>query len=586
MFARLETLLTIFAETDSGRTTGPADELLRGDAWQAELTIERHQDDCQVLTLTVTPQSAIRLKRLGLLFSPELLPPGTRLFTANGVQEAETGAQLAEKPQIGGFALGLLLPNGDNWLLGTAEVYDLPSCFSLADGQLSAGWLGQATISQTISLTWRLARGACIERLFAEYAEGLCRHPYGRRPRLDVPTGWNSWDYYGGAISMRAVEKELKTISQSPLRGKLKYVTLDMGWEEFWGDWRPNRRFPARLATIANRIKTHGLTPGLWLAPLQVGQFTELARFRPELFLHYRDTGTPIITGAGSPLGGMLLLDFAKPEARKLVAGWFQQFYAAGFRLFKIDYIYRDFLACLDDSDCPLASNAFAREIFRTIRTAVGDDALLINCGAPAEAAMGLVDSARTGTDIHTFWGHILHCTRQLVGHAWQHGRFWTGDPDFALIRHQGNSLGNAPLNMPYRPKPRATRDHFWMAGPEASEEELRVWLSVVRLFGGSVFLSDSLFRLRPPALNTLAKLFPPQTHSAIPWQYLEAGLPRFWPGPRQLGVFNWSDQEAEVTAPAELHVPARTTDFWNGETVQTDRPLILPAHFGTILTW
>ncbi|HOG50189.1 MAG TPA: alpha-galactosidase, partial [Lentisphaeria bacterium] len=328
MFTKLAPFLTIFVETDSGQTDGPASKLLRGDAWQAKLTIERVQGDCQVLTLTVTPQGTLRLKRLGLLFSSKLLPTGTRLIGFGGLQDINADAPLAAKPQIGGFAIGLLLPMGDNWLLGIDTFYDLPSIFSLVNGQLSAGWLGQTVISQTTSWSWRLSRGKNLERLFDDYADSLTKsYPPTRRPRLDVLTGWNSWDYYGGAISMQTVEKELKAISQSPLRGKLTYFTLDMGWEEFWGDWRPNRRFPARLATIANRIKAHGLTPGLWLAPFQVGLFTELARFRPELFLHYRDTGTPIITSAGSPLGGMLLLDFAKSETQKLVTGWFRQFY-------------------------------------------------------------------------------------------------------------------------------------------------------------------------------------------------------------------------------------------------------------------
>jgi hypothetical protein len=173
-----------------------------------------------------------------------------------------------------------------------------------------------------------------------------------------------------------------------------------------------------------------------------------------------------------------------------------------------------------------------------------------------------------------------------MFGRAWHHRRFWTCDPDFAIIRHSGNSLDKTPRNMPYRPTPQATRTNFWMAGPEANENELLVWLSVVRLLGGSIFLGDSLFRLQPAALETLAKLFPPLTRSMIPWSYLEDGLPLFWPGPRQLGVFNWSDQPTEVTMPAELHVPAQTTDFWSSKTVRTDRPLLLPAHSGTILTW
>ena len=218
-------------------------------------------------------------------------------------------------------------------------------------------------------------------------------------PAGPVPTWWNSWDYYGGAIALADVRREMAAINASPLRGKLKYLTLDMGWEQAWGEWVPNGRFPQTYRALAEEIEAAGFVPGVWLAPLQAHTYSRLGRHRQDLLVPGAD-GYPVTVGQHA------LLDFTLPEVHDILREWFGGLRAAGFRLFKLDYIYADYLAVMNHcADRTRGKAGIIRQGLEVIREAVGPESHILNCGAPVECALGLADSARVTTDIHTFWG-------------------------------------------------------------------------------------------------------------------------------------------------------------------------------------
>ncbi len=107
------------------------------------------------------------------------------------------------------------------------------------------------------------------------------------------------------------------------------------------------------------------------------------------------------------------------------------------------------------------------------------------------------------------------------------------------------------------------------MSGPEASFSELRVWLTMVHMSGGEVFLSDSLARLNAKGFAALAKLFPVRKTPARPLDLFLNSPPRFWltGGKRpRLAVFNWEDAPSPITVPAGLDLPSEGKDVWTGE--------------------
>jgi alpha-galactosidase len=78
------------------------------------------------------------------------------------------------------------------------------------------------------------------------------------------------------------------------------------------------------------------------------------------------------------------------------------------------------------------------------IRTAVGDDAYLLGCGAPILPSIGLLDAMRVSPDTGPRYepphGDLTApAGRSAIvtgtGRAWQHGRWWVNDPDCLLAR-------------------------------------------------------------------------------------------------------------------------------------------------------
>ncbi len=496
-----------------------------------------------------------------------------------GVGELKNGAQGVESEASNLVAVLGARGKSPALLFGSTGVAQDPSYFKVEGGKLLAGFEVNRAVEGDVSYGLQFGTGDCRLGLldaFGESLKGVARQGGA------TPTGWNSWDYYGGGLSMKELRKEMAAINDSPLKGKLKYFTLDMGWEETWGVWEPNRRFPGTFKAIAGEIRKAGFTPGIWTSPLQVGRFTEIARMRQDLFVRYPD-GRVVIDERQTPIGHALFLDYSKDEVCDLVSGWFREMRKGGFDLFKVDYIYACFLDVLKDTTVPIGKVEFARRILQSVRDGVGEDAHIINCGAPPEGAIGVTNSSRVSSDIHNFWGHVRNAAGQICIRAWMDKRLWTIDPDFAIIRSNGENTNDKWLNFPYHSRPYSPED-WWMTGPEAAERELMVWLSLVRVTGGTTFLSDSIYRLDKRVVKLLAKLFPPLTVTGRPVDLFEsgAGPARVWhsadPKRPTVGVFNWEDTAATVELPEGLKLPKEGKDFWTGQKVAIGRKVELAA--------
>ncbi|MDH7571383.1 MAG: hypothetical protein QHJ73_17540, partial [Armatimonadota bacterium] len=89
-----------------------------------------------------------------------------------------------------------------------------------------------------------LAGGKGIELLeeFGNRWQGLVE----RKPTRPPMVGWNSWDYYSGAVTREAMDENL-TASRELFGDALRVFVIDEGWERQWGSWEPNGKFPAGL---------------------------------------------------------------------------------------------------------------------------------------------------------------------------------------------------------------------------------------------------------------------------------------------------------------------------------------------------
>jgi len=544
------------------------------------------------VTLCLHANEGRQIGFVGLEFGPLHLTDRHRFFgTTSGFLE-KSGVVSALTAQSEGRSANLVgvvaNPEGMSLLAGIGAPHADPSCFSLVSDRLRAGFKPERKLTGNHEFKLFIGFKRDPLELLGDYGRRLA--PQGRCG-CAVPTGWNSWDFYGGAIRMEDIDGEIAALDRLAFRDRLQYLTIDMGWEEMWGNWIPNRKFPAAMHELAGRIRTAGWRPGIWIAPLLVSLFTPLARYRPELFLRNAEGG--LIIEEEAPCGPALLLDFSLPEVGDLVGGWFRAMRQAGFELFKIDYIYEKYLCLARHNAGGLGKIAFARSLFQTLRGAVGHEAHIVNCGASKEAALGLVDSSRVTVDIHNFWGHIRNNALQLAHAFWMNRQLWINDPDFAIVRHRANCAARHK-NMPYtlRPlishSPSAPPSEFWMRGPEASPDEMRLWLSVVRLNGGSLFLSDSIQTLTSEGRSELGRLFPPLETSFVPLDLFEREWPGIWLSKNSqrptLGLFNWEDRPQALALPTLFSGGFTARDFWSGRPVRLSGAAELGPRSGLLL--
>ncbi|MFC1714448.1 hypothetical protein ACFL6S_12335, partial [Candidatus Poribacteria bacterium] len=319
--------------------------------------------------------------------------------------------------------------------------------------------------------------------------------------------------------------------------------------------------------------------PGIWVAPLQAHIFSLLGRHQQDLLIK-SSPGSPITVDQQA------LLDFTLTDVQDILRKWFTGMRDAGFRLFKLDYIYKSYLDAMESySDNTRGKAGFVRKGLEIIRDAVGDDSHILNCGAPVESALGIGDSSRATIDIHTFWGHIKSNASQLSARLWQNGKLWRIDPDFAVIRSSETTDDPLP-NYIYSRRPLVEGQSYWMAGPEATYSELLVWLTQIYLSAGNMFLSDSLAQLNRKGFDTLAKLFPPQEESARPLDMFVNSTPRFWyaQSDNLLGVFNWKDQEAPIAIPSGIDLPSQGVDIWTGEEKAVSNSETMPPRSAWLL--
>jgi alpha-galactosidase len=207
-----------------------------------------------------------------------------------------------------------------------------------------------------------------------------------------------------------------------------------------------------------------------------------------------------------------------------------------------VRYVKLDFLRALLVPDPALPEDGFdaprryagARtrvEAYRAglalVRDALGPDATIVACSAPAAAGVGLVSAHRVGPDIEPRWSGRLSgvrdAARALAANWFWNGRTWANDPDYLV--------------------------------PCESEVTTRFWATVVAMSGGAVVISADLARLPDWAEELLAFPAPPIGRAARPIDLFANGPePRVWHLPlardgatwHLVAALNWREHATE----------------------------------------
>ena len=417
--------------------------------------------------------------------------------------------------------------------------------FAAADGVLSVVWCEAEGLESWPSLfhgpagtRWRsdpvlVAHGADVRRCL-----GSLIH---RSPRsMPAPVGWLSWYHYGPWVRREDVLAHSDLLASDGYRDLgYRLVQIDDGWQETYGEWRTNTKFPGGLRPVSEELSRRGQVAGLWIAPFLVGAAADVAAEAPEdWFVVDPATGERAVDTRHRAFGPMYVLDGSRPAVQQHLRDLFGRFYDDGIRYFKIDFLYAGAYAGL----------AALRAGLDAIREGAGD-AQLVASGAPLLPVVGLVEGCRVGPDTATplydfetgvstatvFGDEVMAVARNFAARAMLH-RWFRLDADIALVG------GNLTL------------------------EQGRVLVTVAALSGGPFFASDDLGALAP---ERLALLTNPEVLElvggtpALPdWEPGRGDLPpTHWRRGDVLAVFNWRSEPVEVPVRASGAGGAR--DLW-----------------------
>ena len=147
-----------------------------------------------------------------------------------------------------------------------------------------------------------------------------------RKPSRTPMVGWNSWDYYSGAVTRQDMDENLAA-SKERFGDALQVFAIDEGWERQWGTWEPNAKF-GDLSDCCRHVKSEGCIPGIWTAPLLVNTYNPLFLEKPEWFAERADGQIQTDSYAYGP---MAYLDVTNPDVIAHLKGIFSRLRDAGF---------------------------------------------------------------------------------------------------------------------------------------------------------------------------------------------------------------------------------------------------------------
>ncbi len=413
-------------------------------------------------------------------------------------------------------------------------------------------------------------------------------------PRL----GWSSWSDFFTSISEESFVAQARFVAERLAPLGYQVVQLDDGYQEGWGDWRMNAKFPSGHSGVAARIRELGLVPGIWIAPFLVDDDLPLVSEHPDWFVTHAD-GAPVIYS--SPFFGYSrrVIDVTNPGAADFVRSNLARIRDAGFGLVKADFLFGASFEGRHFDERVTGLEAYRRGL-ALLRDTLGPDVTIIGIAGPWLATAGAVDYYRQSNDVELSglgpqWPFFESAALGTAARAHVHDVFFRADPDHVIVE------------------------------PPLSLDEARAVATYVALSGGLWFAGDDLARLPAErlALLTRAEILDivAEGRAATPLDLLDSAATRAYVAPlapylaRLLGVaslseiatpsiwrlerrdgstvlaiFNWSDDRASRTlSRTQLGLDDRSyaaRDLWLGAEATLTDALVLdqPRHSVTLL--
>lgn len=294
--------------------------------------------------------------------------------------------------------------------------------------------------------------------------------PEPKRP----PGGWFSWNEKFADVDAELVLAHVAIAESTLAPAGLPLVEIDDGWEGLWGDWQANDKFPGGMEAMGAAITAKGLVAGVWMAPFLVELESKAAVGIDPAFLVKGADGKPLVHRPSGSVRDFHVLDGSNPAAMKLATDAIASLHAAGFRFFKLDFLYAGALPGGRSDPAATGTDAL-RAGLALLRETAGPDSILNACGAPIVPVLGLTDSLRIGSDTAfdgaaLNWPTVAFAGRSHAARAFLAPLAWP-DADQAQLR------------------------------PPYTEEEALAGAAVAALAGPAYSLGDDLTTLDPARL-------------------------------------------------------------------------------------
>jgi len=280
--------------------------------------------------------------------------------------------------------------------------------------------------------------------IFARYS-ALLKQRFGATSAASRRV-WSSWYSSFEDVSEFRMDQILDGLRGYPF----DVVQLDDGWQESVGDWVPNAKFPSGMRAFADRTLAAGFEAGLWLAPFICIPDSAVAIEHPDWLL--KDVcGEPVVAGYNWGKH-YYTFDTTLSEVRVHLRDLFRGFFDAGYRYFKLDFMYAAALPGVRSTD--IAREDAYRDAIELIRQAVGPSTYLLGSGVPMLASIGIFDGVRVGPDVAPYWDNserhkdpsgpgALNSLVNSMNRVWMRDLYHL-DPDVVFFRSRQNLLDRA----------------------------------------------------------------------------------------------------------------------------------------------
>ena len=264
-----------------------------------------------------------------------------------------------------------------------------------------------------------------------------------KKPKISHLAGYTSWYNYFSNITEDICIRDLNGLDK--VKESIDIFQIDDGYQTATGDWLSidKKKFPHGMKYVADKNHEKGYLAGIWLAPFCAQMTSKVLREHPDWMVRDDANGRMLLGHIG--WGGAFTLDIYHPEAREYIKGFFNTILNEwGFDLVKLDFL---FTQC----NKPRAGKTRGRIMcdgIDLLREACGDK-LILGCGVPLGACMGIFDACRISCDANKIFGgqffNKIHVNNEVpstqgainntIFRNHLDGRAFCNDPDVLFLR-------------------------------------------------------------------------------------------------------------------------------------------------------